>query len=495
MPTFLVLAILAAAGWWGHANGWRIGPVAELLGGVATGEDEDWCEEHGIPESTCLACNPVLAGADPANWCREHGVPESECTICDPGPDPAAPAPPPDFLAGVDPAALARSRACRTHVSRVQLASAAAVAKAGIELVPVATRALTEVIAAPARVDYDRTRYARLAPKAAGTVQRVEKGPGEAVRAGEVLALVDSAAVGAAKAELLLAVAAADVGERALDRLRTARDRGFRTEAELQEAEAAARAARVRHFNARQALANLGLVVEGFDRAESSDPELAERLRFLGLPPEMVAALDPAVATANLLAVRAPFDGVVLERHVVAGEVVEIIDVLLSIADVGRMWILLDVALEDSGRLAVGQAVTFLPDVPGAPETAGTLAWTSTAVDEKTRTVRARAEVENADGRLRANVFGTGRIVLRQSPAALIVPEEAVQWEGCCHVVFVAAGDPLFAPRKVRLGVRQDGYAEILVGLRPGETIAAAGSHVLKSELLKGRLGAGCVDE
>ena len=102
-------------------------------------------------------------------------------------------------------------------------------------------------------------------------------------------------------------------------------------------------------------------------------------------------------------------------------------------------------------------------------------------------------EVENPGGRLRALSFGTGRVVVSRIPSATVVPRAAVQWEGCCHVVFVRAdgSDLEFAPRRVRLGLGQGEDVQVVEGLKPGESVAVAGSHVLKSELFKDRLGEG----
>jgi hypothetical protein len=53
---------------------------------VKPGSHEDWCEEHGVPESQCTRCNPSLTAAFKAtgDWCKEHGVPESQCLKCHP---------------------------------------------------------------------------------------------------------------------------------------------------------------------------------------------------------------------------------------------------------------------------------------------------------------------------------------------------------------------------------------------------------------------------
>src|SRR5262249_4825626 len=158
-------------------------------------------------------------------------------------------------------------------------------------------------------------------------------------------------------------------------------------------------------------------------------------------------------------------------------------------ADPRRMWLTLNVRAEDARRVRPGQPVRFRPD--GDPEeAAGKVAWVSTAVDEKTRTVKVRADLDNADGRLRANALRAGRVVLRQEQYAVVVPKEAVHWEGDCHVVFVRDKDYLkegapkvFHVRKVRPGARDDKYLEVLAGVLPGEVVATRGSAVLQAEL------------
>jgi len=169
---------------------------------------------------------------------------------------------------------------------------------------------------------------------------------------------------------------------------------------------------------------------------------------------------------------------------------------LFVVADLTQMWIVLDVRQEEAGSVAIGQKVIFRPDADRAGAVTGDVAWISSEVDDRTRTVKVRATVANPELLLRANTFGTGRIVVRSTPTAVVVPSEAVHWEGCCHVVFVRMADTIYQTRKVRVGTRTAGLTEITVGLLAGEVVATSGSHVLKSELLKSKLGAGCcVDE
>lgn len=507
------------------------------------GEDpNDWCKEHGVPESKCTVCHPeILSSGSAADWCREHGVPESQCTLCHPeiAIKSEAPASLADVTAvpdaGVSPSK--NSPTCQTHAIRIQFASAAAVKKAGIQLEAVQERAVADSVAAPGEIEYDQTRTARLSARAAGTVVRVIKDLGQPIAGGDVLALVDAADVGRAKSDLLQAFALRDSGKAllerslglatetdrlaeiraaAVDRLRTTTKEGFRSQAELQEAEAQLQEARleaakshaaseqiradiaaaeIRLLSSRQTLLNLGLsfgleILEGTTRGK-----LAERIQLLSVPEDLVRSLDASNSNGNLLPVIAPFDGIVVSRDTTPGEQVDPSKPLFVVSDVSRVWIALDVKQEDAGRIAPGQRVIFRPDGFTEDAITGSVSWISSAVDERTRTVRVRAVVENPERRLRAGVFGVGRIVVRESPDAVALPNSAIHWEGCCHVVFVRLTDEIFQTRKVVLGARAGTYTEILVGALPGEVVATTGSHVLKSELLKSRLGAGCVDD
>jgi cobalt-zinc-cadmium efflux system membrane fusion protein len=494
-----------------------------------------------MPESKCTLCHPeILTKGQADDWCKEHGVPESQCTLCHPDLAVKGKAPPSETGATVaaDPAAKPAKdpAACQTHLLRVQFASPEAVRKAGVKLEAVQERPFAVQVEALGEVEYDQTRLARLSSRAPGTVCRVYKEVGDAVVRGEVLALVDAAEAGRAKADFLQALTAAEVKEKLLPRLSAAakesaglteikasfferlrplvrehlqtvndlqtaeaelagaRLQALKSQTELQEGEAAVREARIRLFNAHQALLNLGLPVRIEDLAGLSDERIVERLRFLGLPETATKGLDPNAATANLIPVTAPLDGVVISRDVVAGEVVDLVRTLYVVADVRRMWVMLDVQPEDAGRLAVGQAVLFHPLGGSEAVARGQLEWIGTAVDKKTRTVRARVAAPNTDGMLRAHTFGRARVTTRNMPKAVAVPSEAIHWEGCCYVVFVRLTDDIFQTRKIKPGARNGPYTEVLVGVLPGEVVATTGSHVLKSEILKSALGAGCCD-
>jgi cobalt-zinc-cadmium efflux system membrane fusion protein len=139
--------------------------------------------------------------------------------------------------------------------------------------------------------------------------------------------------------------------------------------------------------------------------------------------------------------------------------------------------------------------VVFRPDGAADRAATGKVTWISTAVGDQTRTVRVRAAVPNPDGRLLARSFGQAEISIRHTPAAIAIPNEAVQWEGCCYVAFVRQSDTIFQTRKLRIGASANGFTEVIIGVLPGEVVVADGSYVLKSEILKANLGATCGDD
>jgi cobalt-zinc-cadmium efflux system membrane fusion protein len=105
----------------------------------------------------------------------------------------------------------------------------------------------------------------------------------------------------------------------------------------------------------------------------------------------------------------------------------------------------------------------------------------------------------NPDGRLRANTFGAGRIVLREEASAVVIPTEAVHSDGDCKIVFVRDKDyfkedapKFFHVREIRLGVQDGATSEVIAGLLPGEVVASKNSTVLEAQLLKSNLGEGC---
>ncbi len=484
IPTLLVCAVLAAVAYWGHTTGWQAKKFSSLFPSLADFVGLSAAATEAADDDKPAEAPVTDKVEGPADWCDKHGVADSLCTTCHPElAFRSGAAPPTSGEVAIQPSHDPKQ--CRTHLEVIRFPSAEAVELAGVQTAAAEVRPVDETVTAYGVVEYDEFQTAKLGPRAAGTVWETYRRLGDRVKAGALLALVDAAEVGRAKAEFLQATVQLDTRTRA----RAALHPGGVAERVIQEADAAVREAQARLYTAQQALLTLGLPLRG-DEAGLADDRLRDRLQFLGIPAEIARALPAAATTANLLPVVAPFAGTVIERNVVRGETVTAHQPLFTVSDLSSVHVLLDVRPEDAPRLALGQRIEFRPDGDAGPPAAGELHWISPAVDEKTRLVHTHAEVPNPAGQLRANAFGTGTVFVRRHDAALLVPAEAVQWEGCSHVVFVRESPTVFRPRKVRLGLRLDRAVEVLVGLKPGEVVATAGSHVLKSYLFRDRLGA-----
>jgi len=504
-PTALVVAVLAGLALWGHSTDWTM-PKFSALVGTDAGEAEAWCKEHNVSEAECIECNAnLLPLSEDYGWCKDHGV--AQCPLHHPevAQLKTKPSVTADDMQRASRALALRPRTennshCNLHLRRIQFASTEAMDKAGVDIAIVTQRPIIEAIVATGEVIYDQTRMAHLASRVPGTIANVNTRVGSRVQRGDVLALIDSAEIGKAKSVLLQAITQFRLKKTNLDRLRPLLTDGSIPERQFREAEAAFNEAEIDLLGAQQYLVNLGLPVpiETFDGLNSN--EITRRIQFLGLPEDLVSSFDRTSTTSNLFPLRAPLDGVIVSCQIVPGEVVDTSTTLLDVADISQMWLTLDVKQDDAKFLSLGQTVLFRPsDSKDEPEIKGALAWISTEADDHTRTVKVRVDLPNADGRLRANTFGTGRIVLREEPRGVVVPSEAVHWDGGCNVVFVRdknflnEGSPkFFHIRTVRLGVKDEDTTEIIAGLLPGEVIASRNSVVLEAQLLKSNLGAGC---
>lgn len=435
LPTLLVLGALAGLGYWGAKTDWQVPKFSEIWAKPAAEEEPD-------PTIKIIQEKASQENADP----------------------------------------------CIRQFQGTQLIfpDKKEVDKAGIRCVPATSRTLSQYLTANGAVDYDQTLIAHLSTRAPGIVWRVDKHLGDHVKKGDVLALIESADVGRAKSDFLQYKVLLDIKKKVRAQLKS----DVVPELKIWEAEAALQDARIKLLNAQQTLINLGFPVRIEDMT-GNEEQLSEKVRFLGLPASLVKTLDKDITSSNLIPLVTPFNGVIVGRDIVTGEVVGTTQPQFTIADISHMWVLLDVRMEDTADLAIGQEITFRPEGMSSEAAHGKVSWISTEVDEKTRTVRVRAEIENSFGRFRAHTFGTGQILVRSIPNAVVVPDDAIQADEKCRMVFVRQGDAQFVTRLIQLGIRQDGFTQILSGVAPGEEVATIGSHALKSQINKDRIGEG----
>lgn len=448
LPMVLTFIALGGALWWGHRVSWTAPNRTQLA--ATNVPREDWCAEHSVPESTCILCKKELMKA---------AIAAEPAFYRDPG----------------------------EEVRFAHAASAAAFARAGVTTGTTVTQEVEPRLEAPAQTHYEPSRVARVAVRLPGVIRWVGVSLGDHVEAGAVIALIESAEVGAAKAMLMRTLAEHQAAIATRDRIAVSTEAGVRTKAELAEAEAKARTAHVAVFEAEQALLNLGFDLRTADLATLPPAEQIHRLRTLGLP----GAIQQSARSANLLPVIAPRAGVVAELTAVDGAAIETGGVLAVIADTSSLRVSLAVSSADAGSLAAAQVVRLR--TRDGVEATGTIQAIAPEADPSTRLVAVTATVANSDGRLRVNQVGTATIVLGPPQAAVVLPPSAIQWDGATAYVFIKRNDTTYRGLKVPVLARTpEGVA---VGrLRAGEEVALTGTAVLKAGIFYDRFGAGCTD-
>lgn len=433
-------------------------------------EDKDrlWCTEHSLYEDECFLCHPELLEEPPepaegttgssatgesggsALMCNEHDVPEEECGICHPE------------LLAQDPS--------RPGL-KVRLASDTSAAKAGVVVQTPEVQQMEDGVGCFAEITFNQNKLAKITSLVAGVVKAVEVDLGNQVDQGDLLATVTSETIGEAQGAYLRAVTEEELRRKVFERERDLLAQRISSEREYQEAEAAHQASAAAVRQARQRL-----LVLGFDESQ-------------------VASLVDQESMPGVLELRAPFGGEIVERTAVQGAVIDIADVLFTLADTSVLWGMVNIPESQLSRVHPGQDVKLTVESLPGHMFPGTLTWISASVDKRTRMAQGRVEVTNAGGRLKAQMFAHARISTSKSDQAVVVPVSAVQNVTGTPVVFVRTSINLFEARPVTLGAKQDGQIEIASGLRPDEPVVVAGGFALKSQFLASRLGAGCVDD
>jgi membrane fusion protein, heavy metal efflux system len=191
---------------------------------------------------------------------------------------------------------------------------------------------------------------------------------------------------------------------------------------------------------------------------------------------------------------RAPFAGTVVARDAVAGKTAAAGEVLVEIADLSRMWAQLEVPEADAALVRSGQPVRIVFEGLRRAPVEAKVSRVSARVDPASRTVRARVELPNGDRTLKAGAFLRAEIRVSSDHEALLVPRDAVQRAEDRSLVFVRREDAVFEPVAVQAGEREGELVEIVSGLERGDEVVTTGAFLLKTEIMKESIGAGCCD-
>jgi HlyD family secretion protein len=342
---------------------------------------------------------------------------------------------------------------------------------------------------------------AQVSPKISGQIKRMPLWKNRVVRAGDVLAVLESSDLQAQRNEAVAALNEARAAARGVE-TGTIPQNTAQDEKALRDARAAADNAR-RTYERRQALYQQGGISKKDLEASQLDLQKAENdlrlaeatvaLRAKSLNPNDRAQAAAKVAEAeqhlgsldaqlSYATVRAPISGVVTDQALYEGSFASAGTTLLTIADVSEVIVKAPFSDTVAAQLKVGDPATVAPtDVPGESMT-GQVTLVSRSVDPSSRTVEVWVTLGNGAGRLRANGAAQVTIAANSKRDAVVVPAAAVTLDATNAdegTVMVVDDSSVAHETKVTVGIRAGDKMEIASGLQGGETVVVEGNYAL----------------
>lgn len=363
---------------------------------------------------------------------------------------------------------------CRFEAGVVKLDPS--VAEVLVRSDPVEKRNAARILEVTGQVETDATRVVDVPSTGSGWVSEVHALLGEKVEAGDVLAVVHSGDLGEARAAYLESQAQLELARRTLERERGLHEKKISSEAD--------------YLDARK----------DFDAAQARFDAVSQRLRIVGQEGQIGKALGGGGTGLARLEIKAPRTGIVTAQAVSAGKFIEASQSLYTIADLSNLWVWCDVYERDIAAVhpivSAGKTLEAAVRVAGFPETVfrGTVDLIGSTMDVHTRTIPVRVQVENTGAMLRPGMFARVEIRIQSDEEILVVEQQAVVSDAGVSFVFQHWKDDLWARRNVKTGRKQGDGIEILAGLPEDALVITRGAFMLKSDVLRAKMGAGCAD-
>lgn len=329
--------------------------------------------------------------------------------------------------------------------------SAEQIKAAGVVLEAAAPRELSTVVTFPGEIRFDEDHTAHVVPRVPGVVESVQANLGESVKKGQVLAVIASQQISDLRSEQQAAQRRVELARLTFDREKQLWQDKISAEQDYLQARQGLQEADISLANAKQKVGAIGASVNS--------------------------------AGGNRYELRAPFDAVVVEKHLTVGEVVSEATNAFILSDLNQVWATFAVPPGDLGKVVTGRAVKVSsPDMKA--EVDGKVGYVGSLLGEQNRAATVRVTLTNPNGAWRPGLFVSIAVTSQTDRVAVAVPESAVQTVEEKPAVFVRTTEG-FDTRTVTLGRRAGGYVEITEGLQSGAQVAASGSFTLKSELGK----------
>jgi cobalt-zinc-cadmium efflux system membrane fusion protein len=318
---------------------------------------------------------------------------------------------------------------------------------------------LEREVVIPGEVQINGDRLAHLVPRVPGIVTEVRKTLGDGVRAGEVLAVIESNELADARVDYLAARERLTLAESNFEREKNLWEKEITSEQEYLDAKSELSEARIEFRSSEQKLFALGLTEGQVGRLRADKDEAFTRYE-----------------------VRAPFEGTVVDKHITLGEKVGDDSEIFVVADLSTVWIDLSITQKDFPYVREGVEATISAGY-GVPDAVGSIDYVSPVVGEVTRTATARIVLANPDGLWRPGLFVSANLLVAETEVPVVIPRTAAQYLDEEWVVFVEQGDG-FEPVPVTLGRGDEDRVEVVAGLRHGQRYVAAGAFECKAKVV-----------
>lgn len=323
---------------------------------------------------------------------------------------------------------------------------------AGIQTATAGSATIEAALQLPGEVRFNDDRTAHIVPRLPGIADSVRAELGQTVRKGQVLAMISSPELAELRSTLNAARTRLDLARATWQREKKLWEDKISAQQDYQQALQAYEEARIAANNAQSKLAALGVA--------------------------------PGNGPLNRYELRAPFDGVIVEKHISLGEAVKEDANVFVLSDLSRVWVDVSVTPKDLGSVRVGQAATVSAAATDLSAT-GKVTYVGALVGEQTRSATARIELPNPALAWRPGLFVNVSLVQSAKHAPVAVRSDALQTVEDKPVVFVKVPEG-FKAQPVTVGAADKSHAEIVQGLAAGTSYAATGSFVLKAEQGKG---------
>lgn len=328
---------------------------------------------------------------------------------------------------------------------------------AQLQLADIGTRPVAETLRVAGRIDFDEQRLARIGATVTGRVMQIDALLGQEVKKGEVLARLNSSELSSQQLAYLKARAQLELNRRNAERAKALFEADVIGAAELQRRESE------------------------YQISVAETRAAADQLQLLGVSPAAIDRLGQQGAIDSVTPVVATLGGVVVERRLAQGQVVQPADALFVVADLSRLWAVAQVPEQQVSQVKTGQSVSIEVPALGNEKLVGKLIFVGQTINPETRTVLVRTELDNRDGRLKPAMLAS--MLIEAKPVEhLVVPASAVVRENDEDHVFVAEGDGVFRLLKVKLGPEQGGVRVVLAGLKGQEKVVVGGAFHLNNE-------------